>query len=234
MTLAFIDTRIQACLQELLSLESKAAALRKQHLGERLKIAKRSNDTDAIKAITRIIKKEHQRRDWSTTNYAIKGPGMRSVCAIQVTEDGTTRAFTDKTSLEENGGKQINKRYTQSYSAPICSSSLLEDVGLLGERPAVQKILRNTYSFPLDTDRYTIYLLQEACKIFQHMTPGEIVEMVSGKDFQDSWKRAREKTSSSHSELHFGLYMASSKSDKLSLLCEKNDGQRSQKRSYPR
>jgi hypothetical protein len=85
---------------------------------------------------------------------------------------------------------------------PICSSSLLEDVGLLGERPAVQKILRNTYSFPPDTDRYTIYLLQEACKIFQHMTPGEVVEMVSGKDFQDSWKRAREKTSSSHSELH--------------------------------
>ena len=82
----------------------------------------------------------------------------------------------------------------------------------------MQKILRNTYSFPPDTDRYTIYLLQEACKIFQYMTPGEVVEMVTGKDFQDSWKRAQEKTSSSHSELHFGLYMASSKSDKLSLL----------------
>ena len=114
----FIDTRIQACLQELLSLESKATALRKQHLGERLKIAKRNNDIDAIKAITRIIKKECQQRDWSTTNYAIKGPGMHSVCAIQVTEDGTTREFTNKESLEENGGKQINKRYTQSYSAP--------------------------------------------------------------------------------------------------------------------
>jgi hypothetical protein len=50
------------------------------------------------------------------------------------------------------------------------------------------------------------------------MTPGDVVEMVTAKDFQDSWKRAREKTSSSQSNLHFGLYMASSKSDKLSLL----------------
>ena len=195
MTLEFIEARIQVCVHELSSLEAKAMALCKQHLHERLKIAKKNNDIEAIKAITRIIRKERQRRDWSTTNYAIKGPGMRSVCTIQVSEDGTTREFTDKESLEQNGGKQINNRYTQSSSAPICSSSLLEDVGLLGERPAVQQILRNTYSFPPDTDRYTIYLLREACKIFKHMTPGEVVEMVTGKDFQDSWKRARENTS---------------------------------------
>ena len=50
-----------------------------------------------------------------------------------------------------------------------------------------------------------------------NMTPGEVVEMVTGKDFQDSWRRARGKTSSSHSELHFGVYMASCKSDKLLL-----------------
>jgi len=218
MTLEFIDAKILACVNELSTLEHQAKQLRQQHLSERLKLARSKDDTDAIKAISRIIRKERQRRDWSTTNSAIKGPGMRSVCTIQITEGDTTREYSTKQSLEENGGMQINKRYTQAYSAPICSSSLLDDVGMVGDCPAVQRILRGTYEFPPDTDRYTIYLLKEACKIFQHMTPGEIVEMVTAKDFQDSWKSAREKTSSSHSELHFGLYMASSKSDKLSLL----------------
>ena len=101
-TLEFLDARIQACVQELLSLEAKATALCRQHLRERLKIAKQNNDTEAIKAISRIIRKECQRRVWSTTNYAIKGPRMRSVCTIQVSEDVTTHEFTNKKSLEEN------------------------------------------------------------------------------------------------------------------------------------
>ena len=95
MTLDFIEARIQACVQELSSLEAKVATLRWQHLHERLKIAKKDNHTHAIKAITCIIRKECQCRDWSTTNYAIKGTGMRSACTIQVSEDRVNQDFSD-------------------------------------------------------------------------------------------------------------------------------------------
>ena len=139
MTLEFIDAKILACVNELSTLEHQAKQLRQQHLSERLKLARSKDDTDAIKAISRIIRKERQRRDWSRTNSTIKGPGMRSVCTIQITEGDTTREYSTKQSLEENGGMQINKRYTQAYSAPICSSSLLDDVGMVGDRPAVQR-----------------------------------------------------------------------------------------------
>jgi hypothetical protein len=62
---------------------------------------------------------------------------MHSVCTIQVSDNGRTEEFSTKHSLEEHGGEQIHKQYTQAYSAPICSSSLLEDVGMIGDRPAV-------------------------------------------------------------------------------------------------
>jgi hypothetical protein len=60
--------------------------------------------------------------------------------------------------------------------------------------------------------------MQEACKMFQHVSPKDVVEMVTAEDFQQYWLHAREKTSSSKSGMHFGIYMANAKSDKLSFL----------------
>jgi hypothetical protein len=60
--------------------------------------------------------------------------------------------------------------------------------------------------------------MQEACKMFQHMSSHEVYEMVNAEDFQDYWLHAREITSSLHSGMHFGIYMANARSDKLSLL----------------
>jgi hypothetical protein len=58
MTLEFIDAKILACENELSSLEAQATHLRQQHLQERLRIARKREDKDAVTAIVRIIRKE--------------------------------------------------------------------------------------------------------------------------------------------------------------------------------
>ena len=107
---------------------------------------------------------------------------------------------------------------TGGHTVCSVSSPLLEHVGLMGEKPAVKQILNGTFDFPPGTDRWTIAIMKEACTVFQHMSPEGICELVEREDFQEYWSKAKEKTSSSKSGLHFGIYMANSRSDKLSLL----------------
>lgn len=88
----------------------------------------------------------------------------------------------------------------------------------MGELPAVKHILRGTFDFPPDTDPWTRAILQEAAIAFQHMSPNEVVTMVTAEDFQRYWLTAREVTSSSYSNMHFGIYMANARNMKLATL----------------
>jgi hypothetical protein len=88
----------------------------------------------------------------------------------------------------------------------------------MGEKPAVKEILAGTFQYPEGTDPFTKAIMKEACEVFQHMSPKDLVVLVEAQDFQEYWLHAREITSSSHSGMHFGIYMANARSDKLSLL----------------
>ena len=48
------------------------------------------------------------------------------------------------------------------------------------------------------------------------MESGDVDIVITADDFQHYWRRAKEKTSSSYSNLHFGHYKAAAKSNLLS------------------
>ena len=50
------------------------------------------------------------------------------------------------------------------------------------------------------------------------MSREEVATYVTAEDYQYYWKKAREKTSSSYSRLHFGHYIAAADSEELSKL----------------
>lgn len=150
-----------------------------------------------------------------------QAPRQVAVLAVQVpTETEEVLTFdTQEGGVEAAAAAELNPRFRLSATAPIFDSPLMDYVGLLGEKPAVKEILNGTFIFPPGTDRWTIAIMHEACNIFQKMSPEDIVDLVSKDDFQEYWTTAREMTSSSHIDLHFGIYMANSeRSDKLSLL----------------
>ena len=69
---------------------------------------------------------------------------------------------------------------------------------------------------PPETSLTTIVILKEIVRIWAQMEGGEVNIVVSVEDFQHYWRRAKEKTASSFSDLHFGHYKAIAASDFLS------------------
>ena len=69
---------------------------------------------------------------------------------------------------------------------------------------------------PPETSPTTIIILEEIAQIWAQMKGGEVDIVVNIEDFQHYWRRAKEKTASSFSGLHFGHYKAIAASDFLS------------------
>jgi hypothetical protein len=207
-----IEDKLEEC-------KGQAPQLRQDHLQARLVDAKEKGDDEAIKAITRIIKKERRNKLWVAARHVHGKKRGRSVLKVQVrANDGNVYTYDTQADVEAAAAAELNPRFRLSASAPIFTSPLLEYIGTMGEKPAVKEILAGTFRYPEGTDPFTKAIMKEACEVFQHMSPKDVVDLVEAQDFQEYWLHAREITSSSHSGMHFGIYMANARSDKLSLL----------------
>lgn len=219
MSMEAVDACLCALEAKLEEVKAEAPFFRHTHLADRKAKAEARGDKDSVQQITRIIKKERVKKGWGICRAVHGKPRGRSVLSIQVKNaDGSISTHSNQEAVEQHAAAELNPRFRLSASAPIFTSPLLEHVGLLGEKPAVKEILAGTFDFPPGTDLYTIAIMQAACRLFQHMSSEDISTLVSSKDFQQFWLKAREETASSYSNLHFGMYMANAQSDKLSAI----------------
>jgi hypothetical protein len=69
-----ICTQIIICGTKLTCLSKDAPALRRQHLMSLIESAKENNDVDQVKAITCILKREAQRKQWRLLNFSTRPP----------------------------------------------------------------------------------------------------------------------------------------------------------------
>ena len=86
---------------------------------------------------------------------------------------------------------------------PICQGMLFDLLGYSANTEVALAILEGTFVPPLGTTPTTKIIPEEITRIWAKMGAGEVEIAVSFKDFQYYWKRAKEKTASSFSELHF-------------------------------
>jgi hypothetical protein len=54
----------------------------------------------------------------------------------------------------------------------------------MGDTEGAQRILKGTYNYPPDTDKWTKKILQEAQFTFSQMSGTEIATMITTEDFQ--------------------------------------------------
>ena len=80
------------------------------------------------------------------------------------------------------------------------------------------EILEGLFEPPDNMDGPTLLLFEEMGRIWKKMEAGEVDIVVTADDFQHYWKRAKEKTSSSYSKLHFGHYKAAAYDNNLAAL----------------
>jgi hypothetical protein len=109
--------------------------------------------------------------------------------------------ITDKDSIEAAIAECIAARYRLTENTPMMQDTMRVELGLMGECKKAQDILLGTYAPSEELDPLTQAFLSILNSVdFTH----PISTMVTAQDFTNYWRKAREKTSSSISGLHFG------------------------------
>eukprot|EP00956_Cyclotella_meneghiniana_P012156 scaffold17260_cov86-Cyclotella_meneghiniana.AAC.3 len=218
-----LESRLHGLEVELNVLRHNSKQLRWQHLLDCLRRARDDGDEDDVHEIKRIMKRESDKEKQKRINFAVRPPQGRSVTQVQLNDPKTTpTSEADFRTEEEDIIKECNARLSQRFSlgkrAAISHGKLLEDLGNLGDTAAARRILEGTYEFPENADPATVLLLKELARMALEMEGENDDGWLTVPEFQDYWKKAKERTSSSYSGRHFGHYKAASKDDFLSAL----------------
>ena len=86
----------------------------------------------------------------------------------------------------------------------------------MANTPSSKATLEGRYTFPPDADEGTKVLLEEVARI-RRLIPANTVDLcVRRSGWSNKWRKAKEKTSSSHSRFHFSHYIAGATSPVIS------------------
>ena len=129
----------------------------------------------------------------------------------QVTEH-STQAGVEKAIWDEIHGK----RFFLAEQAPICQGRLRGDFGYLAVTPTATKVLNGTYVYPAGFDQSTKDLLQECARIRLQVPANSVDTRINTSQWQNRWKKTKEKTSSSISGLHASICQSRSSSIDIS------------------
>ena len=203
---------------ELTRLAKDAPALRRKHLQDMIEDAEGKSDAVRAQAILEILRHEAQKKSWRRINYSTRPPRGTAPTVIQVETPIGTTTYNTEEEIFDHSANHLSVRFCHAYTAPIYASSLLQELGPLGDTDNARRILEGTYEYPPDTDLWTRKYFEEAQHTYALLGDEEIDTTISVSDFQHFWQRADEKVSSSFSGGHFGHYKAASYSKDLSAL----------------
>jgi len=137
---------------------------------------------------------------------------------IKVEENGEMIWYEDQGSVKWKIMENNERCFCLTESTPPMTAPLVNDLGYLGNTEGASHILQGTYACPPGVDQHTKDFLL-ALQVTEPIHPEEQIEpSVLKEDFQAYWKKARERTLSSCSGLHFGHYIVASNCDYLSEL----------------
>ena len=181
---------------------------KQDHEGHRLKFI----ETFPPKHRDRILCQEESRRQGRVSRMIsgkLKGGSVTRVLRSEmvngqeVLTECSTRKDINDLLMEVNPVK-----YKQCGNSPFLQEPLLTAFGYTGDTAATEQVLAGTYVPPPGTARYTQLLLQHM-KRPSTITPAPMTpDFVSTEDHQQSWRRAKEYTTSGVSGVHFGMFKA--------------------------
>lgn len=131
---------------------------------------------------------------------------------VQIKRGPKVEDITDQAAMEQLIIEENERKFHQTENrCPLLKGQLLDNIGILGDGPAVEDILNGKYECPENTP--------EAVKVWLdtlHIPNRDTREatMQTFKEFRRGWKLAKEFTASS--DLHFGHFKVDSTHDMLS------------------
>ncbi len=125
---------------------------------------------------------------------------------------GSRRECTTRQALEQACLAEAGHRFTQANTTPCFQTPIWEIFGELGvNRKAFDQVLAGTFEPPPTCDQFTK-------KVLAHLKRPETVRPTKEPQLAEyiyGWKKAREETSSSYSNVHFGHYIAGSQDERI-------------------
>ena len=203
--------RVDECYKKAEYLKKTGWLLRRRHLHAKCEEAAERGDSETVKQILALIKREKERAFWGRIRFAFGKKQGRSVSTVQVEDAGGNIT-------EHSGQREVQaaifseihqKRFFLAEQAPICNGWLRDAFGYTATSPVAKAILNGSYTYPHDFDQATKELCMACARIRQSIPKNSVPSDISQHQWSRRWRKAKEDTSSSVSGLHFGHYKAS-------------------------
>ena len=143
---------------------------------------------------------------------------------IEVEEDGNVEEdgeailtrYDDQQNVERILMENNSKRFRLTETTPPVQEPLVGLLGYLGDTEAARQILDGTFVCPPELNFETRLFIEGLRVTSPEIMSNKISNSESKDGYQKYWKRAKERTSSSISGLHFGHWKAAADDDYLS------------------
>jgi hypothetical protein len=124
------------------------------------------------------------------TIFSTRPPRGGNPIAIRVQTPSSVQLYDTENTVNQHTFSHLSLWFWLAYSAPIyLSLTLMNDLGHLGDTECAREILNETYTFPPNTDKWTIKILQEAHHTWMLLNNELISTTISVVDFQGFGKR---------------------------------------------
>lgn len=219
LSLSYEEIRIlrNAAIKRYKSLKPNAKKYREQFISDLAEVMEEVYGAKRASSIRSLTVTEEQR----TINRQIKSklkPNSGSISKLQIPDPANPGAFKwteDKDEIETNIIAANEKKFRLADATPFRQEPLLSQCGPYATSEDSNNILLGTYDTSNLDDGTSLFIkkLKVADEILERPP---IPSKITTQDFQDYWRKVREKTSSSPSGRHFGQWKAIARSNDLS------------------
>jgi len=172
--------------------------------GYTLRIVGPDSHGDKVKTLSMLRAREKQRQLFR--RICLSQQLHRQTGGLMYVIDSAGNECRTKDDMEQACLQENQSRFDQAADTPFLAEPLFSLIGQLGEGPGTQAILQGVFDIPGISDQMKDLLTH----LHQCMTTTEdSFPQFTGDSHREVWSKAKEITSSSaHSQLHFGHYMA--------------------------
>jgi len=204
------------------ALKPQSKWLRREHLLLQEQKANDSGNVDGAKQIRQKLAREANVSMWRRINWTTQDPHPGALMRVETQKDGITTEFTTEELVVNTIFDETEDRFSLAgLIADISNSSISPDLGYLGFTPLGKSIIEGDFLPPPDISTATAALLSEIGELGKQFADNHINIEISPTEFSSIWSKAKEKTSSSMSGVHFGHYIVAAKSKFMSTVLAK-------------
>ena len=185
-----------------------ATAVRKSFLDQLAEQKAAESGLEASTVLKQLQLRENQ-RNLARQLHRIKGTTKRGLNVMEVLQEDEWKMVTEKTAIEMECLREGKKRFSQAINTPSLTKDQIDLLGWTANTEASTQILQGTIPITLHQDLVHIaaYLQQPATVSERPM----IESIMTPEQYAAGWAKARERTASGISGLHFGHFKANSR-----------------------